>query len=145
MVLAATAAPSTAALVATHAAATALAAAVAATATTLAALVAERIRADVADRGLHRIGSRTRSYKDGIPLHKLKLIGGGYVKPDKNVPVLGLTADTTDNAKLTFSAADIETAVSYQNAANGGPAGSLAGKVFTITKMSASMGTSVSP
>ncbi len=79
-------------------------------------------------------GSRTRSYKDGIPLHKLKLIGGGYVKPDKNVPVLGLTADTTDNAKLTFSAADIETTVTYQNAANGGPAGSLAGKVFTITK-----------
>jgi hypothetical protein len=73
--------------------------------------------------------STTRSYKSGFPLHKLTITGGGYVKPAARV--LGL-ANTTDNAKLTFASANIETSLTYLNAAYGGPSASLDGKVFTV-------------
>jgi len=51
------------------------------------------------------------SYRDGIPLHNLDIIGGRYVPP-VGVAVLGLTAPAlgTANAELVFSEANIETA-----------------------------------
>ncbi len=82
------------------------------------------------------VASTTRSYKSGIPLHKLNVIGGGYVKPDPGNVVLGF-GKTADNAKLTFGGANVETSVTYLNATNGGPAASMDGKVFTITTTNA--------
>lgn len=76
--------------------------------------------------------STTRSYKAGIPQHKLNVAGGAYLKPAPGVRVLGLE-NTTDNAKLTFASADIESLKTYLNIANGGPTASLAGKRITIT------------
>ena len=76
--------------------------------------------------------STTRSYKNGIPLHKLKVIGGGYVKPDPGNVLLSF-GKTSDNAQLSFSGANIETSATYLNVVNGGPVASMDGKVFTIT------------
>jgi hypothetical protein len=75
----------------------------------------------------------TRSYKSGFLLHKLTITGGGYVKPGTNMRVLGLT-NASDKGKLTFSSANLETSVTYLNAAPGsGPTASMSGKLFTIT------------
>lgn len=62
--------------------------------------------------------STSRSYKAGIPLHKLQIIGGGY-DPVANTPVLGLT-----KAKLVFSEGDI---IHSSLAGPGSPNGSLTG------------------
>jgi len=76
--------------------------------------------------------STTRTYKAGIPLHKLKVIGGGYVKPAASTVVLGFP-NPPSNAKLTFSSAQVEDSVTYLNASNGGPTASMDGKVFTLS------------
>ena len=76
--------------------------------------------------------STTRTYKAGIPLHKLKVIGGGYVKPAASTVVLGFP-NPPSNAKLTFSGAQVEDSVTYLNASNGGPTASMDGKVFTLS------------
>ncbi|HYF34169.1 MAG TPA: hypothetical protein VD994_02675, partial [Prosthecobacter sp.] len=75
----------------------------------------------------------TRSYKAGIPLHKLKVTGGGYVKPATGMLVLNLP-DEAENAKLTFSGANVETSLTYLNSNRGGPGASMDKKVIRITK-----------
>ncbi|MDB6073537.1 MAG: putative Ig protein, partial [Verrucomicrobiaceae bacterium] len=77
--------------------------------------------------------STTRSYKSGFSLHKLKAVGGGYVKP--STVVLGF-GNPPNNASLTFSGANVETSVTYlnaNNATNPGPSGSMDGKVFSLS------------
>lgn len=75
--------------------------------------------------------STSTNYRAGIPLHRLKVIGGGYIKPATGVRILNL-ANTSNNAMLTFASAGVEDSVTYQNAGNGGPGNSLLGKVFTV-------------
>lgn len=53
--------------------------------------------------------STSRSYKDGIPLHNITVIGGAWPKLVSPNLVLGLSdASATNNARLTFSQSGVE-------------------------------------
>ena len=68
----------------------------------------------------------TRSYKGGIPLTTLTIIGGKYAKPANSVIVLGLP-DKAANAKLVFSSGGIDHAALTQGSAG------ILNEVFEIT------------
>ena len=77
-----------------------------------------------------------RTYRAGILLNTLTVVGGEYVKPATGALVLGLPANTS-NASLTFSGANVELSSTYLNASGAGPSDALDGKVFSITSANA--------
>jgi hypothetical protein len=78
--------------------------------------------------------NKTRSYKDGFPLHSLTVIGGRYAPPSAGAPVLGLNDSglNTTNAALTFREADL---ISSALAGPGSPAGSDAGVLNQLLRI----------
>jgi hypothetical protein len=59
--------------------------------------------------------SKTRSYKGGIPLHNLTLLGGEWTKPVAPNLVLGIVDNgTANNARLLFTGSFINAAGSYE-------------------------------